>query len=72
MLCDILSHGVPSCGLMFLLGRIHHTTDRDAFVGFSRDAPMGAFLPSLFPPLSVPVLLLQNLLPPPRQLAFPI
>ena len=51
------------------LGRIHHATDRGAFVGFSRDAPppMWAFLP----PLSLPVIPLQNLLSSPRQLAFP-
>ena len=72
VLCDIISHGVLSRGWMILLGGFHHTTDCGAFVGFSRDAPMGACLSSLFLPLPVPVFLLQGLLPPPRQLTFPI
>ena len=47
-------------------------TDRDVLVAFARGAPMGAVVPSLSLPLSVPVFLLQNLLSPPRRLAFPI
>ena len=72
VLCDIISHGVLSRGWVIWFSSFHHTTDCGAFVVFSRVAPMGACLSSLFLPLPVPVLLLKNLLPPPRQLAFPI
>ena len=44
----------------------------DAFVVFSRDAPIEAFLPELFSPLAIPFFLLLSFLSPPRQHAFPI
>ena len=39
VLCGIIPHGVLSLALMVCFGSFHHTTDCDAFVRFSRDAP---------------------------------
>ena len=72
VLCGIIPHGVLSRGWMIWLVGFHHTTDRDAFVGFARDAPMGACLPSLFLSLPFPVFLPFCLCSPPRNLFFPI
>ncbi|MBR2919904.1 MAG: hypothetical protein IKC27_00925, partial [Kiritimatiellae bacterium] len=57
---------------VILFSSFHHTTNCDAFVIFSRDAPMGAFLPTFFLLLSFLVSFLLSILSPPRQLAFPI
>jgi hypothetical protein len=57
---------------MIWFSSFHHTTNCDAFVVFSRDAPMGAFLSELFSPLAIPFFFLLSFLSPPRQHAFPI
>ena len=56
VLCGIIPHGVLSRGWMVWLVGFHHTTDRDAFVGFARDAPMRASPSFAFPFASVPCL----------------
>ena len=70
-MCNIIS-GILLGSWMIWFSSFHHTTNCDAFVVFSRDAPIGAFLLALSFLLRSLSFFLICLLSSPRQHAFSI